>query len=405
MSWGERQGETQLSISALTNFIRYDADIESVIPNQENRGEKSTTSLDRRDILKCVGASTVVGGFSFTAPVVAGSNTSEDMVQIPTVKRGDTVVKWKQVPKSWYEHVQHSREVRKDIKNDFFHKEGIRAILLARWDKTFDGKNGLLIEAEVDPETYDGSLPRERDGIPVREIDAPDRILKNCCHHKDFDPVPGGVAVQTESGPVGSAGFCVENENGNRRLLTANHLWGGCEDNTDGQLNQHTDKFGKVRTIDKNTDYALVEPTSTEGLVYEVFVNGSRYRVSGWQTQNGVSDLISTGEDTYQTGGTSCTTSGPIKGQGDVGSKGCIGYEDHGIKADIGTAEGDSGGPFIDFAEYDGNRYASIITHQSLGDVSSTITCHWGEGGYGKPNYGPAFYHLTDSPHNLSLCT
>ena len=334
----------------------------------------------------------------------SGFDPPEDMVQIPTVKHGDTVVNWKQVPKSWYEHVQHSRKVRKDIKNDFFHKDGVRAVLLARWDKTFDGKNGLLIEVEVDPETYDDSLPHERNGIPVREIDAPDRILKNCCHHEDFDPVPGGVAVQTENGGVGSAGFCVENENGDRRLLTANHIWGTCEDNTDGELNQHTDKFGKVRTIDKDTDYALVEPTSEEGLVYEVFVNGLRYRVSGWKTQDGVSDMISTEENAYQTGATTCTTEGPIKGQGDVASASCVDFENHGIKADIGVAEGDSGGPFIDLVEYNGNQYAAIITHQSFGGTSSTITCHWGEAENGKPNFGPAFYHLTDSPHNLSLC-
>lgn len=368
------------------------------------KGERQTVS--RRSALKGIGAGAFVGPFNPTPTVqeLFGPSNPEDTVRIPTVKRGDTVLKWKEVPKSWYEHVQHSRKVRENLKKEYYDDEGVRAVVSARWEKTFDGKNGLLIEAEVDTETYDGSLPDSRNGIPIRETEATDGELKNCCYHDDFDPVPGGVAVQTAGGGVGSAGFCVNNADGNRRLYTANHLWGGCEDNTGGQLNQHTDEFGTVKTIDKDTDYALVKPTSTEGLVNEVFVNGLRYTVSGYKTHDGISDLITSGETCYQTGATSCTTEGPITGQGSVKTTSCYDFEDHGIKADIAAAEGDSGGPFVDLVEFSGTQYAAIISHLTWGGVSTEICCHWGCGGHGKPNYGPAFHNLTNSPHNLSLC-
>lgn len=331
------------------------------------------------------------------------SSDRDDTVRIATDKRGDTVIKWKEVPKDWYDHLQHVRSVQKDVTQRLSDRAAVESILVTRSDVTFGGKNGFEIEVEVDSNKGDVSLPDVVDGVSIRRTEAPDVELK-CCHHEDYDPVPGGVAVQTGGGGVGSAGFCVENSDGNRRLLTANHLWGECEDNTGGQLNQHTDEFGTVEAIDTDTDYALVRPTSTEGIDDRVYVNGIRYTVSGYKTYDGISDLISSGETCYQTGGTTCTTEGPITGQGSVEQYNCYDFEGHGIKADIYTAGGDSGGPFVDLIEFSGNQYAAIIGHLTWGDSQSTECCHWGCGYSGTPNYGPAFHNLRDSPHNLSLC-
>lgn len=366
------------------------------------------TSNSRRNVLKHIG----VGAFglgvrkdpSSISPITETSKR-DDTVRIPTVKRGNTVLKWKEVPRVWFEHTQHSEKVASDITAEYLDKPGIQAIYSGRWENTFGGKNGLLVEAEVDPETYDGGLPDSREGIPIREVEALGYEFRDCCHHDDYDPVPGGVAAQTDAGGIGSAGFCVNNPDGNKRLLTANHLWGACEDNSAGDLNQHTDHFGDVSDLDEETDFALVKPTSFEGIDDQVFVNGIQYTVSGYKTHDGINDLISSGETCYQTGGTTCTTEGPLTGNGDVADYNCIDFENHGVKADIVTAKGDSGGPIVDLVEFSGTQYAAIIGHLSLGSGNTEVCCHWGcTDSKGSPMWGQAFHHLTDNPYNLSLC-
>lgn len=359
-------------------------------------------TITRRNTLKGLGASAL--GVSSVG--LATANNGNNTVRIPVTKHGDKVLKWKEVPRSWYEHMNHSEQVRDEITKRYLDKSGIHGIASARWEKRFDGKYGLLVEVEVNPETYDGSLPDSKDGIPIRTTEAPD-LRPGCCHHTDYDPVPGGVAVQAEvSGGVGigSAGFCVNDPNGNRRLLTANHLWGTCGDSSGKTLNQHTDEFGVVDSYDADTDYALVRPTSTEGVEYEVFVNGIQYRVSGYKTTSGINDLITSGETCYQTGGTTCTTEGTIKANGfSTPGHDCIDYEGAGVKANIVAGDGDSGGPIVSLEEYFGNQYAVIIAHFMLFDKDSSVSCHWGSGYKGSPIYGTAFNHLHDN-HNITLC-
>ena len=360
--------------------------------------KKERRTISRRNALKTLG----VGALGVSSVGLASANSGEDTVRIPTVKRGDEVLKWKEVPRSWHEHTQHSEQVREELIEQHLDDPGIKSIASARWDKRFGGKNGLLVEVEVDPETYKDTLPDSKGGIPVRTTEAPDLRLGDCCFHDDYDPVPGGVSVHTANSG-GSAGFRVNDPDGNERLLTANHLWDTCSDNTGKTLNQHTDEFGVVDSYDADTDYALVKPTSTEGIDNEVIVDGIRYRVSGYKTTSSINDLISSGETCYDTGSTTCTTEGPIKANG-LSTPGfdCIDYEGAGIKADIVAGDGDSGGPIVSLDEFGGTQYAVIIAHFSLYDQDSTVSCHWGSGYKGSPIYGTAFNHLRDN-HDLRL--
>lgn len=360
-------------------------------------------TFSRRNALKGLG----VGALGVSSIGLATATDRGDTVRIPITKRGDMVLKWKEVPRSWYEHMKHSKQVREEITLNHLDKPGIEGIATARWEKRFDGKYGLLVEVEVDPESYNGSLPDSKEGIPIRTTTAPNLRPGACCHHTDYDPVPGGVAVQAERSTgraSGSAGFCVNDPDGNRRLLTANHLWGTCEDSSGKTLYQHTDEFGLVDTYDTDTDYALVRPTSAEGIDNAVFVDGFLYTVSGYKTTSGINDLISTGETCYQTGGTTCTTQGTIEANG-LSTPGidCIDYEGAGVKANIVAGDGDSGGPIVTLEKFFGNWYAVIISHFMLFNKESSVSCHWGSGYKGSPIYGTAFNHLYEN-HNLTLC-
>ena len=365
-------------------------------------GEGERRNVLRRNLLRGIGSGSL--GVSTVAAVeVVGASGGDDTVRIPTLKRGDTVVKSKEVPESWYNHTRDSKNAREKLVEEHLDDPGVESIYSARWSERFDGKNGLLITAEVDPDTYEDSLPDSKDGIPVRTTAAPDLRLGDCCHHDDYDPVPGGVAVRTPD-DVGSAGFCVTDSGGDERLLTVNHLWATCQDNSGRTLEQHTDAFGEVDEYDTNADYALVRPTSSEGIDDQVYVNGGSKRVGGYVPESGLDDLVSSNETCYDTGATTCTTEGTIEGAG-LSSPGyqCIDYEDNGVKADIVAGDGDSGGPIFTLKTYDGTEYASIIAHCSLFSSDGSVSCHWGSGEKGSPIYGTAFHHLKND-HGLDLC-
>jgi hypothetical protein len=356
----------------------------------------------RRNLLRGIGSGSL--GVSTVAAVeVVGASGGDDTVRIPTVKRGDTVVKSKEVPESWYNHTQDSKNAREKLTEEHLDDSGVESIYSARWSEQFDGKNGLLIKAEINPDTYEDSLPDSKDGIPVRTTAAPDLQFGNCCHHDDYDPVHGGVAVQTPD-DVGSAGFCVTDSDGNERLLTANHLWGTCQDNGGRLLKQHTDAFGEVDECDTDTDYALVRSTSSDGIDNKVYLNGSLKRVSGYVPPEGLQELVSSNETCYSTGATTCTTQGTIKGEGlDSPGYQCVDYGGSGVKAEIVAGEGDSGGPIFATKMIDGKKYATIIAHCSLFSSDGSVGCHWGSGEKGSPIYGTAFHHLRND-HELNLC-
>ena len=207
-----------------------------------------------------------------------------------------------------------------------------------------------------------------------------------------------GVSTVATIEVVGASG-------GDERLLTANHLWETCQDNSGRTLKQHTDAFGEVDECDTNTDYALVKPTSSEGIDKQVmYVDGGSKRVGGYVPKEGVDDLVTSDETCYNTGATTCTTEGTIEGTG-LSSPGyqCIDYEDNGVKADIVAGDGDSGGPIFTIKSDDGNEYASIIAHYSSFNSDGSVSCHWGSGEKGSPIYGTAFYHLK-SDYGLNIC-
>ncbi len=229
-----------------------------------------------------------------------------------------------------HDHTRNSKNAREELVDEHPDDPGVESIYSARWSEEFDGKNGLLVTAEIDPDTDEDSLSDPKDGIPVRTTVVPDLRL-GCCHHDDYDPVPGGVAVRS-SNDVGSAGFCVT-DSGDERLLTTNHMRDTCGDNRGKTLDQHADEFGEVDGYDADTDYALVAPTGSQGTDDGVYVDGRTYRVGGCVPEPGVDDLVSSSETCYNTGATTCTTEGTVEGSG-LSSPGyhCIDYENDGIK-------------------------------------------------------------------------
>lgn len=363
--------------------------------------------VTRRKTLRNVGAGAIVGhlGLQGTATALTTGTRGGDTVTIPTVKRRDEVLVREEVPRSWYEHTKQVEQVNSEIAAEFLDAPGVEGVASARSEERFDGKNGLLVEVEVDPDVYDGFLPDSRGGIPIRTTEAGETEFHNCCHHSDYSSVPGGASVHTPAGASGSAGFCVADSEGTRLLLTVNHLWGSCENNFGAILDQHVSEFGEVRVHDEDTDYALVYPTGSDGIGEDVFVNGIRYSVSGYKTESGIASLICDGTTCYQSGSFTCTTSGEIKAKRVNQSNDCVDFEGHGIETNIDTAQGDSGGPYVELVEFSGSQHAVIIGHHSFAKKqSSEVCCHMNCGTTGNPSYGQAFYHLTNSPHDLQLC-
>ena len=97
------------------------------------------------------------------------SDNSRPTTRLPKYKRGDEVIAWTEVDTEWWEHVQHTREVHKEVVATYISEPGVNYIERGQGDETIAGHSteaiNILVADKATAERLE--FPDEIDGIPL----------------------------------------------------------------------------------------------------------------------------------------------------------------------------------------------------------------------------------------------
>lgn len=363
-------------------------------------------AVSRRTALKVAGS----GAVSLAGVGLISAAKNDDTVEITVSRNSEGPLKRKRVLQSWYNHLQQVRKVTDEVASEYNHRAGVISVGYVQGEDRIGGKRSFAVEVEVNPDEFDGSVPEQRDNVPVTVTEsATSGPMPACYNYDDFSSVPGGVTLEGDG--LGTSGFEVTDENDDSGMLTANHLWGICADSGGERAEQNGNFLGEVISHDTDADFAVVDDQSdSKSLNDEIKQEGSvRWDISGWKTEDGIADLIESEEDVRSMGVTTGLTKGPVKKKSQRPyNPSCIDLEGEAVKLDIDTGQGDSGGPTYTLEIFNGNQYAVVINIVNLLDHSyGTENCYDGVASgddrtLGRTQYGVAFHHLYDQ-HQIDL--
>lgn len=198
-----------------------------------------------------------------------------------------------------------------------------------------------------DPDTYNGNVPDEIEGIPVRKEEAKGSG-PTCLNHSDFNPIPGGVHLnETADNRERMTSFARAELNGVGYMLTAAHIWDACDDESrEGEtVDQYHDPYGELDELLSQVDVARTSLTDiSESFVNEIQAANQRYTIEGVATENGVENYMSIDATIHKVGTSTGQTSGEIEDM-NVSRSECPHFSYDGVRLTNRQAEGDSGGP------------------------------------------------------------
>jgi uncharacterized protein YcfJ len=359
--------------------------------------------ITRRTVLQNIGVGTL-GSVSIVGGAVADGPTRE----IVTVRSGDESLVTKEVPQSWYQHLNQVRAVNARLQDRLLDRSGVLAVGIGAGSTAFGGKRGFKIDVQVLAGTTP-AVPDQADGVSVNTVERSQRAepLASCneTNTGDFSSVPAGAhigtSIYTNDSYGGTVSAHVYDGSGNVRTMTANHVAGGfCSDSTGKTMYQGSETYGTVDQANKSSDTALIEKTDDDdSFDYTVREDDStRYDFYGHKTNDGIADLKSSGATVYKTGITSGTTSGSVQNFELGADDECAGYYGHAVTSTVETGKGDSGAP-VYTVEYVSPEPRAIFVHtvnegegSSDGsyDCTREIRARWEE------TRGMGFYHLSN---------
>jgi hypothetical protein len=350
-------------------------------------------------------------GATLTLPTTATVVKGDDTTEIPYVRTDDEVLKHKEVPQPWLEHVRHALKAKADFEEEVAPMAGSQSVGLAQSSETYGGKPGLKIRVAGDERTQ-SVAPSEFQDIDVEVVDEQD--WQQACHYETRDDVAGGLPIEArweDNGESytgwGTAGFPVQDSNGNDRLLTADHLWENqsCQSSDGEEATQYTQDFGEVAESAVQPDFALLEKTNgsldlSPKIVEE---DGTQY-TSGWFSQEAVSDLVAESKSALKMGVTTGRTTGTVDAMNQSIGFGCGNLEGRGVVlTGLDVGEGDSGGPMYRIEEIGGIEYAVLLGHTTHAtDITDSTYCISGSRDVGRQAAGHAWFHKNNE-YDISI--
>lgn len=375
--------------------------------NENPREAEMEPSRRRRDVLKAIS----VGPVMHFDSSILGTPNSVKTAEIPVVKKGDKVLKWKEVPQEWWNHELHARKMVQKAHDHFLDIEGVASVGQGVGTETIAGRNAFEITIGVDPEQSPIALPETFEGLPVGTR-VSDGDLLNCSNLQRFNPTPGGVTLEGQYGP-GSAAFKVTSTNGRVGMLTAHHLFNCLGDVTGYNGYQCGTKVGEVGQNDTSADFAIVRGDSPfDSTIREE--DGTTWETAGYKTEAAIADMIGSGEHITRTGVSYGTTQGPIREKRISKQYSCsLTFDGHGVRVEADAAGGDSGGPGYNVESVlNQGSQAVIVNIANKGHKSRNtyFNCSCSCGGNvcdsSREEFdeyiGTAFYHLHDN-HGITI--
>lgn len=353
-------------------------------PKNGDHGEESAhdqspdhqATPTRRQLLKTTPAFVSIPVLS--TPIRAG----EETVRVPKARSAEGVELWREVPKTWFDHVQREKKVIRSFQSQLSDREGVGGISSVRSFERFGGQRGLQIKIEIDESKFTGTIPERYDDIPVTVKDIPEQEPLGCYNDQNFDSMPGGVFIDGEplGQRFGTSGYTVT-YNGSTYMITASHIFGGCgysdSINIGEPAYQYSREFGDVLGYDENEDWAFVEVDSNSVSLDTSIKPPStpRYSVEGYADEWEVAWRVTSSTDSCKLMG---ITSG-LQHNCDTLSKdnndgpNCWDYSGEGVTTAVpdDIASGDSGGPVF-FLDSNNNAYVIHLTSVGVGLAGTT---------------------------------
>lgn len=127
--------------------------------------------MNRRQVLASVGCLTV--GATSTAvagmPAQSDDETDCEMIEIPTAKSGDEVVRTREVPEPWWNQVERARAVEDELWEEFGDEEWFDRVSRTLGDEEICGRTIFVVTVDAwDVEEARTHLEESRDGVRIR---------------------------------------------------------------------------------------------------------------------------------------------------------------------------------------------------------------------------------------------
>lgn len=312
------------------------------------------------------------------------------------LRSGDEVREWRRVPRAWHDHVEEVRAARREVDDLIGGVYGVSGAKVVRSDRQYGGRDGIAIAIELDESAVAEDLPEAVQDVPVETERIAERGLNACFNTGDFGSIPGGAMIGPADQPLFGTACSTVAVDGERRLLTAAHLWHDCEATSiAGAGAEQSGRFlGRIDRANAAADVAFVavendDVSLADGLA---LADDRQAPVGGVVADWGVSVLLTGDEQVYNVGASSGLTAGSLTAR-DVADAwaGCITFDGHGVEAGHRNAEGDSGGPL--FYRRDGECYLVGLQQMWLDEVGTAC----GSNTLGDRGRGTAAYHVADA--------
>lgn len=325
---------------------------------------RSVRQYSRRTYLKSIGAGI---GLSMTGANVSAA--PNDSVELVTAKSGDKAVETTEVPQEWYEYEQRVDKQRKDLVQSYQSNSGIVSVEFTPSEEQVDGlsKSKILVFTNRNTTSKSLNVPSVSEGIPVEAQTAPDYRLPTqvgqesngevgteshggCHNDRNYNNIYGGVEMGPPGGGYGTCATVIKKPSGKQFMLHADHVWSSCGYDTGEAVSQNTQRVGRVWGQSSTYDYILVERTNGPPYFYpgiRFSSDGNRHRMAGRKTENGLRVAMSNGNYVYKQGVTSGFNRGKIRGLGAGTNVECISYNNNGVRCELRSTHGDSGGPIF----------------------------------------------------------
>jgi hypothetical protein len=285
------------------------------------------------------------------------------------------------VPVKWHKHNQAIWDVHNEIGPGLAELPFVFDVYLGRAEQTIGGLGYLQYVIEV----LESATEEERDQLPddLKETgaDIPDDLVissirkqetsgeakpLNCSGQFSTDPYHGGLMLNGKG--VGTSGYRMT-DGSNEYMMTANHVVAsGC--NVDIGFTPDTitgDGIGPVHDGHKVHDWAIFGVDQSSGITdisNKIWYDGNyNTSIDGYKTQSGLNQMIGKNGQVWKQGQVTGFHKGVLRGTGSWGGTGCILMDGKGVKVEVPTGEGDSGGPLWD--QDSGNAY--VISQISVG--------------------------------------
>jgi len=399
----------------------------------------------RRTVLKGVGGAIATAGVSRVA--TANVPDDADMVEIPKAARGTEVIRYKEVPKKFWNHLTAAREQATKLSDRVDGALGVNKRPIA--GETVAGrKKRKLIVTFPDREALEAArVPDEADGFPVEAEVQPD-FEPGQCDFMEANPFyqGGTLLLRLDDHPdagtcystghgwgAGTAGCVVDLGYSGRHILTANHLFdpadtcgnvpnriaGVCTD-VDGDGS--TEKYVTGDTTyyaDPQLDYMFVDNTNKscwqgDNTVLPMSQRGNIYTDTGEIEIRGytinLDEDAGTSTTFYRSGHKSGHVSGTLRDTTAVNAV-CVDNPNM-FRFDMPSAGGDSGSVYYnEFYDPEQSKYVAEIAalhtgHSRKSSQIQDITCTYcGEGNITNTQYSVGFGTSAEDIQNDTVTT